>query len=123
MQRVKIINKEDPHYGEEGLAKVMRDGVAVFFNGDPRFSIYFYPDIKVVGSVSVYDATRLGFNQMRDETFPILELVNRVRSITGREYLMDGTILRRLRELREDGLIDYEVADKLKAKYRKICQK
>jgi len=45
--------------------------------------------------------------------------VRSVRRITGREYLMDGTILRRLRELREDGRVKYTIFDYTTAKYKK----
>jgi hypothetical protein len=33
---------------------------------------------------------------------------------------MDGTILRRLREVREDGRINYEVEDNQRSIYRKL---
>ena len=65
-------------------------------------------------------STRLAYNQIKVTEFPIRSLVNRVRSITERDELMDGTILRRLRELREAGHINYEIADNHKAIYRKL---
>ena len=118
MQKTVITKQGDPNEGREGLAEVVSDGVAVFFNGGPDFVLYGFPDIKAVGNASVYAATRLAFNQQRDH-FHVLDLVRAVRRITNREYLMDGTVLRRLRELRDDGRVNYEVVDS-KGKYRKI---
>ena len=37
-----------------------------------------------------------------------------------KKYPFDGTISRRLRELREDGLLDYRVIDNAKSIYEKI---
>lgn len=125
MQRVKITKQGDPNEGRTGLAEltsdgvtVFFDGVAVFFEGDPKFIMYYLNEIKTVGNVTVYEATRLAFNQQRD-IFSVLDLVRSVRRITGREYLMDGTILRRLRELREDGRVKYSIFDYTTAKYKK----
>ena len=126
MQRVKITKQGDPNEGRTGLAEVISSadnpdaaaGIAVYFNGGPGFTIYGFNDIKTIGNVTVYEATRLAFNQQRD-IFSILDLVRSVRRITGREYLMDGTILRRLRELREDGRVKYTIFDYTTAKYKK----
>ena len=126
MQKVIITKQGDPNEGREGLADVIASadnpnaaaGIAVYFNGGPGFTIYGFNDIKTIGNVTVYEATRLAFNQQRD-IFSILDLVRSVRRITGREYLMDGTILRRLRELREDGRIAYTIFDNATGKYKK----
>ena len=126
MQKVIITKQGDPNEGREGLADVIASadnpnaaaGIAVYFNGGPGFTIYGFNDIKTIGNVTVYEATRLAFNQQRD-IFSILDLVRSVRRITGREYLMDGTILRRLRELREDGRVKYTIFDYTTAKYKK----
>jgi len=126
MQRVIITKQGDPNEGRDGLAEVIASadnpdaaaGIAVYFNGGPGFTIYGFNDIKTIGNVTVYEATRLAFNQQRD-IFSILDLVRSVRRITGREYLMDGTILRRLRELREDGRVKYTIFDYTTAKYKK----
>lgn len=135
MQRVKITKQGDPNEGREGLAEVIAGGhvtamsdngpvivssagIAVYFDGGPGFTVYGFNEIKTVGNVTVYEATRLAFNQQR-EIFSVLDLVRSVRRITGREYLMDGTILRRLRELREDGRVKYSIFDYTTAKYKK----
>ena len=126
MQKIVITKQGDPNEGRDGLAEVIASadnpdaaaGIAVYFNGGPGFTIYGFNDIKTIGNVTVYEATRLAFNQQRD-IFSILDLVRSVRRITGREYLMDGTILRRLRELREDGRVKYTIFDYTTAKYKK----
>ena len=119
MQRVLITKENDPNQGRIGLAEVVSEGIAVYVNFEPQPKLYGYNEIKVVSKATVKDATHLAFNQQK-QFFPILDLVRAVRAITGREYLMDGTILRRLRELREDGFVNYEVFDTQKAKYKKL---
>ena len=126
MQKVIITKQGDPNEGREGLAEVIASadnpnaaaGIAVYFDGGPGFTVYGFNEIKTVGNVTVYEATRLAFNQQR-EIFSVLDLVRSVRRITKRDYLMDGTILRRLRELREDGRVKYTIFDYTTAKYKK----
>lgn len=69
---------------------------------------------------TVKEATAQAFNEM-DETFHTFQLVALVRGKTARAFLMDGTILRRLRELREDypQIYGYEVVDKDASRYKK----
>ena len=119
MQKVRITKEDDPWFNLTGLAEVSTDGVAVYKDGNPKFRVFYFNEIKVIDKASVYDATHLVFNQQR-EFFPVMDLIRAVRRMTGREYLMDGTILRRLRELREDSKINYEVIDTQKAKYKKL---
>jgi hypothetical protein len=126
MQKVIITKQGDPNEGRPGLAEIITGdhytintgGIAVYFDGGPGFTVYGFNEIKTVGNVTVYEATRLAFNQQR-EIFSVLDLVRSVRRITGRDYLMDGTILRRLRELREDGRVKYTIFDYTTAKYKK----
>jgi hypothetical protein len=91
----------------------------VYFDGAKDFNIFYSSEIEVTGPATVYDATRLAYNQIGATEFPVRALLTRVRSITERPELMDGTILRRLRELRDDG-VNYEVIDNHKAIYRKL---
>lgn len=58
--------------------------------------------------ISVKEATKLSFFKMGNE-FHMLALVRSTRKMTNRPHLPDGTITRRLRELRWDNIIDYEV--------------
>lgn len=69
---------------------------------------------------TVKEATAMAFKQM-SETFHTYELVAIARGLTARPALMDGTILRRLRELREEhpAIYGYEVIDPECSKYKK----
>ena len=119
MQKIIITKQDDPMTGMTGLAEIIDRNIIVFFEGNPQFKVYAIGDIKDLGKPTVYESTLLAFNQLR-EAFPVLDLVRAVRRITGREYLMDGTILRRLRELREDNRLNYEVMDRELSRYRKL---
>lgn len=66
--------------------------------------------------MTVKQATKTAFNEMPD-TFHILQLCRKVKAITGRPELMDGTITRKLRELREDEQIRYQVTEKAHSIY------
>ncbi len=65
--------------------------------------------------------THKAFNEM-PETFSAISLCRLVqdRMKAFKRFPMDGTILRRLRELREDGLTPYEVFDSAKSIYKKV---
>lgn len=121
MKEIKIINKESDYYGKTGLATKTADGkyVCVYFGGQPTFQIFYAEEIAVRGNATVYEATHLAFNLIGATEFPIRSLVDRVRSICERPELMDGTILRRLRELRADGKINFICIDNRKAIYQK----
>lgn len=69
---------------------------------------------------SVYDATKMAYQKL-DDRFNAPHLCQIVRHITGRALLMDSTILRRLRELREDEpeRFNYKVIDNEKSIYKK----
>ena len=75
--------------------------------------------------MTVKQATKQVYFNLPKE-FHVLELVRGVKVTTGRPHLMDGTILRKLRELRSDGVLDYEPKDKgqyhkkMKVEQRKI---
>ena len=71
--------------------------------------------------MTVKEATKIAFSQMPD-TFHILQLCRKVKAITHRPDLMDGTITRKLRELREDHTIRYEVVEKQTSLYAKNGQ-
>jgi len=71
--------------------------------------------------MTVKEATKTAFDQM-PETFHILMLCRKVKGLTHRSNLMDGTITRKLRQLREDSIIKYEVVQKNKSLYCKNGQ-
>lgn len=63
-------------------------------------------------------ATKQAFEEMADR-FSVLELVEKTRMFLDKRTL-DGTILRRLRELRESGECPYKVIDSINGIYQKI---
>ena len=127
MKEVKIINQTSPFFGKKGLATKHYEGfagegrpvIAVYFDGSCESNLFFGDEVEIVGNPTVYDAARLAYNQIKGKSFPVVSLVNRVRSICERPELMDGTILRRLRELREDGVVNFTCLDNHKAIYEK----
>lgn len=66
---------------------------------------------------SVKQATRAAYNEMADR-FSALHFCNVVRAKL-QKHTMDGTILRRLRELRESGDCPYQVIDQVNGIYQK----
>lgn len=68
--------------------------------------------------ITVQDAVLMAYKAMPNE-FHVLLLCERVRVITGRIYLMDATITRKLRVLRQDCVVNYEPDEKNHV-YRKI---
>lgn len=71
---------------------------------------------------TIKEATRIAFAKM-DKKFHAIRLCQAVREITACPFIMDGTILRRLRELREKEpeKYNYSVMDKDNGIYKK-CQ-
>jgi len=121
MREVKIKNSESPYFQKKGLATKTADGkyLCVYFDGQPSFQIFNSDEVDTVGPATVYESTWLAYNLISGPSFPVHSLVNRVRSICERPSLMDGTILRRLRELRGDGKINFRCIDNHMAIYQK----
>ncbi len=121
MREVKIKNSESPYFQKKGLATKTADGkyLCVYFDGQPSFQIFNSDEVDTVGPATVYESTWLAYNLISGPGFPVHSLVNRVRSICERPELMDGTILRRLRELRGDGKINFRCIDNHMAIYQK----
>jgi len=73
---------------------------------------------------SVREATEMAFEKM-DEKFYSIRLCQSVREITARPLLMDGSILRRLREAREEfpEKFGYKCVDNESGIYQKISLK
>jgi hypothetical protein len=69
---------------------------------------------------TVKEATRIAYEKM-DKKFHAIRFCQAVREITARPFLMDGTILRRLRELREKEpeKYSYSMVDKDQGVYKK----
>jgi len=71
--------------------------------------------------MTVKQAVLIAFREMHTE-FHILQLCRRVKIIINRPNLMDGTITRKMRELKVEGTIKYEVSNKKKSFYTKDGQ-
>lgn len=73
---------------------------------------------------SVREATEMAFEIM-DEKFHSIRLCQAVREITARPFLMDGSILRRLREAREEfpEKFGYRCVDNELGIYQKVSLK
>ncbi len=72
---------------------------------------------------SVRESCMEAFDQM-PEIFSPLRFCAAVRVITGRSNLMDGTTLRRLREIRADHIeFNYRYTDPKKCLYQKVKYK
>ena len=69
--------------------------------------------------MTIREAVYKAFKEMNEE-FSILTLIKNVRVYTERPKLTDGSITKRLRELRLDFELNYEVIDNKKAIYRKL---
>lgn len=54
------------------------------------------------------------------ELFNIYELIVKVRDYPERNFAIDSTITRLLRELRNDNKINYKVLNKYSGKYKKL---
>lgn len=75
--------------------------------------------MKKKSEISVRKAVEMAFEK-QGNLFHAPQFCRDVKSITGRQMLMDGTILRRLREAREDDLrYYYRVVDSETSLYRK----
>jgi len=71
-----------------------------------------------VKTLTVREAVQLSFKSM-PEIFYISDLVTHTRKILSRPDLMDATITRSIRKLRELGKISYNILEWKKGKYQK----
>mgnify|MGYP001320509675 CR=1 FL=1 len=119
MKRVKLISTDPLLSGKEAFCRV------------PAGRFYFINGIKVevpVGTLhnvqkkkpSIWEVTLINFNELPNE-FGIDVLIERVKMdmYDQKRRPHDSTIERRLRELRDNGLLDYEVIDHVKCIYKK----
>ena len=79
-------------------------------------------ETKTTEKITVKKAVEDAYNKMTIE-FSTNDLIVLVRSILNRPYLHDGSILRELRRLRADGVLDYKVMDQHKSIYVKRSTK
>ena len=122
MKEIRITNSESPFFNKTGLGQMTwnNEDCMVHIDSEKSFHVFYKNEIEVVGNPTVYDATKLAYNQIESNEFPIRALLSRVRNICERPELMDGTILRRLRELKADGQLNYRLEDNHRAIYQKL---
>ena len=69
--------------------------------------------------MSVQKSVFKAFNMM-PETFYTSKLIEAVRIDINRPYVYDGTVLRKLRTLRSNGVLNYKCIDIKKSIYKKL---
>lgn len=69
--------------------------------------------------MTIKTATLMEFTHYPSSIIPISEIISNVRADVFPRTPFDGTILRKLRELRQEGKVDYEVIDRKKAIYKR----
>lgn len=69
--------------------------------------------------LSVLEATKIAYDNSPEIIHAII-LIMDVRRLLNRPACMDGSILRRLRELRQSGVISYKVLNSELAIYQKL---
>lgn len=69
--------------------------------------------------LTVRQATKIVYDESPEIFHSVVFLLN-VRRLLGRPSCMDGTILRRLRELREDGELNYRIKNNDLSIYQKL---
>ena len=69
--------------------------------------------------MTIKTATLMEFKHYPNNIIPISEIISNVRVDVFPRTPFDGTILRKLRELRQEGKVDYVVIDRKRALYRR----
>ena len=125
--------KTDPHYRE--MTRSNLEGIINFGMSEKDYSelpgwlsvgkaeylIEWFKHNPIVKAKKLTVKTMVleSFEELPDE-FSLLYLIVKVRQKVGRAYLTDGTITRRLRELRSEGKINFKVIDNHKSIYKKL---
>jgi hypothetical protein len=118
MKRVKILSASDPALiGKEALYMICQNGV-IWLNGnkikDNRLRC------QIIERASEEDCTFIAYQEMSDN-FYVVAFCNLAKyyAMANHPDLMDGTITKRLRDLRAKGKVNYEV-DRKNCAYRKL---
>ena len=69
--------------------------------------------------MTIKQATLTEFTNYPKSIIPIAHIISFVRTDVFPRAPFDGTILRKLRELRQEGKIDYEVIDRKRSLYKR----
>jgi hypothetical protein len=126
MRKIRIISAGEPEMdfldGEIGYADVTEQGLFMvyFLSGAPyglKRSLLLHPIVEDLGAVTIRPAVEIFYQQM-SEVFNGYDLYKRVCSALNREPYADS-IFRRMRELKERGVINFECLNDSKSIYKK----
>ena len=119
MKRVKLISTDPEINGKEAFCRLPNFKGEYFIGGVKTIipqALYSIQDKQP----SIWEVTLINFNELPNE-FGIDVLTERVKMdmYDQKRRPHDSTIERRLRELRDNGLLNYEVIDRVKCIYKK----
>ena len=119
MKRVRLISPDPEINGKEAFCRIPNMKGEYFIGGQKTIIEQAAYSIQEE-QPHIWEVTLICFNELPDE-FPINVLTERVKydMYDQKRQPHDSTIERRLRELRERGLINYEVIDYVKCIYKK----
>jgi hypothetical protein len=127
MRKVKIIDTRDDMdflNGLTGYATVSNQGIfTVYFtkgvapNGIQK-TLLLHPEVEDLGRATVRPITEIMYREMPDE-FNGVDLFRRVASALERDDIYADTVFRRMRELKERGVINFECLNDSKSIYKK----
>jgi hypothetical protein len=126
MRKIKIISAGEPEMdfldGEIGYADVTEQGLFMiyFLKGAPyglKRTLLLHPQVLDLGPITIRPAVEIFYQQM-SEVFNGYDLYKRVCSALNREPYADS-IFRRMRELKERGVIHFECLNDSKSIYKK----
>jgi len=119
MKRVKLISDNPKINGKEAFCRLPNFKGEYFIGGVKTIipqALYSIQDKQP----AIWEVTLINYNELPNE-FGIDVLIERVKMdmYDQKRRPHDSTIERRLRELRDNGLLNYEVIDRVKCIYKK----
>jgi hypothetical protein len=127
MRKIRIIDTRDDMdflNGLEGYAEVNNQGIfTVYFtrgvapNGIQK-TLLLHPEVEDLGRATVRPITEIMYREMPSE-FNGIDLFRRVASALERDDIYADTVFRRMRELKERGVINFECVNDSKSLYKK----
>lgn len=128
MRKIRILQANDDMDfldGLEGYAEVNNQGVftVYFLKGVAPHGIMktllYHPKVEDLGRATVRPITEIIYRDMPRE-FNGIDLFRRVASALERDDIYADTVFRRMRELKERGVINFECVSDSKSLYRKL---
>ena len=127
MRKIRIIDTRDEMdflNGLEGYASINNAGLfTVYFlkgvapNGIQK-TLLLHPEVQDLGRATVRPITEIIYREMPNE-FNGVDLFRRVASALERDDIYADTVFRRMRELKERGVINFECLNDSKSIYKK----